>query len=124
MAMVGPNENGRFDAFAVEINSAIRQSGRANPAGSAHLRSRLETKTPRAGALSSAASANTPEQTIDSGIFLIDPLGQGIFIGLGLVGAFNIIPLPRLRSVHDRDRRPQHDDSAENRAQDGGPSPR
>jgi hypothetical protein len=59
----------------------------------------------------SATAANALEQTIDPGIFLVDPLGQGIFTGLNLVGAFNIIPgwLPDLRSVHDRSRRPQHD---------------
>jgi hypothetical protein len=72
--------------------------------------------------VTSATSANTPEETIDPGIFLFDPLGQGIFIGLDLVGAFNIIPgLPDFRSVHDRDRRPQHDHSGENRAQSGAP---
>jgi len=70
-----------------------------------------------------ATSANAPEQTIDPGIFLFDPLSQGIFIGLDLAGAVNIIPgwLPDFCTVHDRDRRPQHDDSAEKRAQGSAP---
>jgi hypothetical protein len=72
-------------------------------------------------ALGSATAADAPEQAVEPNVFLVDPLSQGIFTGLDLVGAFNFIPrwLPDLRSVRESGQRRQHDDSGEGRAHGG-----
>src|SRR5690349_19295382 len=90
-------------------------------AGSAHSLLRGIQQWIRA--LGSATSADAPEQAVELNIFLFDPLSQGIFTGLGLVGAFNLNPgwLPDCRRVHDRGRRPQHDEWGEDRAQGDAP---
>jgi hypothetical protein len=90
-------------------------------AGSAHSLLRGIQQWIRA--LGSATAADAPEQAVEPSVFLLDPLSQGIFTGLELVGAFDIIPrwLPDLRSVRESGQRRQHDDSAEKRAQGSAP---
>jgi hypothetical protein len=70
-------------------------------------------------ALGSATAANAPEYTVEPSVFLVDPLSQGIFTGLDLIGTFDVMPgrLPDCRSVRGCHRCRQDDESGKNRAQ-------
>jgi hypothetical protein len=71
----------------------------------------------------SATATDSPEHAVEPNVFLVDPLSQGIFTGLDLVGAFNFIPrwLPGLRSVRGCHRCRQDDESDNDGAQGGAP---
>jgi hypothetical protein len=95
MATNDANENRRISAFPVERNSAMGPRPR------------------------SATAADVPEQAVEPNVFLVDPLSQGIFTGLDLIGTFDIMPgrLPDCRSVRGCHRCRQDDESGKNQAQ-------